>query len=280
MLRQRVITALLMVAVFIPALFHPEPIGLAALSLVLIVAGGWEWGRLVGMSHAGAWGLAAATLTACLLSWHCDLQNAPLGPLWLTLSLAWVLGAIWMLRQGVSSWSLLPQGARALLGLLILWATWLALFAAKLVGTNFILSILLLVWAADIAAYFCGRAWGRNKLAPTISPGKSWEGVAGAVAGVLLLAWVWVRLDASQPEWSPSLYTRTMTLGGMGGVLAILGLTAMSVVGDLIESLIKRCAGVKDSSQLLPGHGGVLDRVDALLPVLPLAMCLNSWVSA
>ena len=103
---------------------------------------------------------------------------------------------------------------------------------------------------------------------------------AGAVAGVLLLAWVWVRLDANQPEWSPSLYTRMMTLGGMGGVLAILGLTAMSVVGDLIESLIKRCAGVKDSSQLLPGHGGVLDRVDALLPVLPLAMCLNSWVSA
>jgi phosphatidate cytidylyltransferase len=167
-----------------------------------------------------------------------------------------------------------------LLGLLILWATWLALFAAKLVGTHFILSILLLVWAADISAYFCGRAWGRNKLAPTISPGKSWEGVAGAVAGVLLLTWIWVRLDASQPDWSPSLYTRLMTWGGIAGVLSVLGLTAMSVVGDLIESLIKRCAGVKDSSQLLPGHGGVLDRVDALLPVLPLAMCLNSWVYA
>jgi phosphatidate cytidylyltransferase len=280
MLRQRVITALLMVAVFIPALFHPEPTGLAALSLVLIVAGGWEWGRLVGMSHAGALGLAAATLVACLLSWHHDLQNAPLGSVWLALSLAWVLGAIWMLRQGNSKWNLMPQGARALLGLLVLWATWLALFAAKLVGTNFILSILLLVWVADITAYFSGRAWGRRKLAPSISPGKTWEGVAGAVFGVLLLSAMWIKLDAGQPDWTPSLYTRLMTMGVAWGVLAVLGLTAMSVVGDLVESLIKRCAGVKDSSRLLPGHGGVLDRVDALLPTLPLALCFYSWVRA
>jgi phosphatidate cytidylyltransferase len=180
----------------------------------------------------------------------------------------------------MACWASLPTGLKALAGLLVLWSTWLALFVAKLQGTNFTLSVLLLVWAADIAAYFSGRAWGRHKLAPSISPGKSWEGVAGAVVGVLLLAWIWVSLDASQPAWSPSLYTRLMTNGLVWGVWAVLGLTAMSVAGDLIESLIKRSAGVKDSSQLLPGHGGVLDRVDALLPVLPLAMCLNSWVYA
>jgi len=143
-----------------------------------------------------------------------------------------------------------------------------------------LLSVLLLVWVADISAYFCGRAFGRRKLAASISPGKSWEGVAGAVLGVGLLAAAWLWWDAQFPSDSPSLYTVLMQRGWGIALLGVVWLTAMSVVGDLVESLVKRCAGVKDSSALLPGHGGVLDRVDALLPVFPLALCLNAWVNA
>ncbi len=149
-------------------------------------------------------------------------------------------------------------------------------------GINFLLSVLLLVWVADIAAYFAGRAFGlkftRNKLAPAISPGKSWEGVWGGMAGVLVLAFAWVAGDAHWQAQVPSLYTRLAAGGAWLAVLGALFLAAMSVVGDLVESLVKRSAGAKDSSGLLPGHGGVLDRVDALLPTLPLAMMLAAYV--
>ena len=132
-----------------------------------------------------------------------------------------------------------------------------------------------LVWVADIAAYFGGRALGRRKLAPSISPGKSWEGAFSGMAGVIVLAFVWRWIDASQPVDAPSLYSRMAQSWGVAGMLAgSLLLGAMSVVGDLFESLVKRAAGTKDSSNLLPGHGGVLDRVDALLPVFPIAIAL------
>ena len=165
-------------------------------------------------------------------------------------------------------------------GLLALWVAWLAVVHARMIGINFLLSILVLVWVADVFAYFAGRAFGlkftRNKLAPAISPGKSWEGVWGGMIGVLVLAFAWVWADRAAGALVPSLYSH---LAGRGWWLLVLGalfLAAMSVVGDLVESLIKRSAGAKDSSQLLPGHGGVLDRVDALLPTLPLAMMLAS----
>jgi len=131
-----------------------------------------------------------------------------------------------------------------------------------------------LVWMADIAAYFSGRTWGRRKLAVAISPGKSWEGVWGGMVGVLLMAFAWVWVDTQWAMDSPSLFTQLHARGWPFMVLATVFLVAMSVVGDLVESLVKRSAGMKDSSQLLPGHGGVLDRVDALLPTLPLALML------
>jgi phosphatidate cytidylyltransferase len=153
---------------------------------------------------------------------------------------------------------------------------------ARVIGVNFLLSVLVLVWVADIFAYFAGRTFGlkftRQKLAPTISPGKSWEGVWGGMAGVLALAAAWTAMDAALQAQVPSLYTRLAAPGAWLLVIAALFLAAMSVVGDLVESLIKRSAGVKDSSHLLPGHGGVLDRVDALLPTLPLAMMLATLV--
>jgi phosphatidate cytidylyltransferase len=144
-----------------------------------------------------------------------------------------------------------------------------------LVGINFLLSLLVTVWVADIGAYFAGRRFGKKKLAVRISPGKSWEGVYGGVAAVLLLAVAWSLW--SPLDDSPSVYAKL--LGGQGWLMVLLGallMVAMSVVGDLVESLVKRSAGMKDSSALLPGHGGVLDRVDALLPTLPLGMMLYS----
>jgi phosphatidate cytidylyltransferase len=123
-----------------------------------------------------------------------------------------------------------------------------------------------------------GLKFTRNKLAPSISPGKSWEGVWGGMAGVLVLAVAWVLADRALQPGVPSLYTRLAAAGWWLLLIAVVFLSAMSVVGDLAESLIKRSAGVKDSSNLLPGHGGVLDRVDALLPTLPLAMMLASLV--
>jgi phosphatidate cytidylyltransferase len=134
------------------------------------------------------------------------------------------------------------------------------------------------VWVADVFAYFAGRAFGgkftERKLAAQISPKKSWEGVWGGMLGVVVLAVVWTLADGAANAQVPSLYSRLATLGWPVLVIAALFLAAMSVVGDLAESLVKRSAGFKDSSQLLPGHGGVLDRVDALLPTLPLAMML------
>ena len=155
-----------------------------------------------------------------------------------------------------------------------MWMTWLAVFQAKVIGINFLLSLLALVWMADIAAYFAGRALGRHKLAPAISPGKTWEGAVGGLIGVLLLALAWGWADQHMESDSLSLYTRLQSRGGLVLLLGVAFLAAMSVVGDLVESLVKRSAGFKDSSQLLPGHGGVLDRVDALLPTLPLGMML------
>jgi len=167
------------------------------------------------------------------------------------------------------------------LGLLALWGTWVAVAQARAVGINFLLSAMVLVWAADVAAYFAGRGLGgrffTRKLAITISPGKTWEGVAGGMLGVLCISTAWIQADAHFGWTVTSLHTRLWQQGWWFWLAALVFLTAMSVLGDLIESLIKRSAGFKDSSGLLPGHGGVLDRVDALLPILPLAMMLISW---
>jgi len=156
-----------------------------------------------------------------------------------------------------------------------LWAAWLAMSHARSIGINFILSVFCLVWVADIAAYFGGRRFGKRKLAPSISPGKSWEGVYSGMAGVFVLTLVWRAMESRFGADSASLYGQLLAhLGLLGGLAALALLAGMSVVGDLMESLIKRAAGAKDSSRLLPGHGGVLDRVDALLPVFPLSLAL------
>lgn len=280
MLKQRIITALALLAVLLPALFYPSYVPFAAVMLALIGAAAWEWGRLNGYGPRMSLFLGLEMVLLCALSWWLGLLQMQLTLAWALAGAAWVLGGAALLRVAVPGWPRIPKGLRLVGGLLALWVAWLAAVQARMVGINFLLSILLLVWVADIFAYFAGRAFGlkftKGKLAPSISPGKSWEGVWGGMAGVVVLALAWVWADAALQASVPSLYTRLAARGWWLLVIGVVFLAAMSVVGDLVESLIKRSAGAKDSSNLLPGHGGVLDRVDALLPALPLAMMLVS----
>ena len=164
-----------------------------------------------------------------------------------------------------------------LVGLLVVVPAGLSVVSMHSIAPHILLMLLAFIWIADIAAFFAGRAFGKRKLALSISPGKSWEGVWSGMLGVMLLAVLWLAIDRSGLVDSASLYTRLLkTHGIVGLVMVLIFLSAMSVVGDLVESLVKRSAGAKDSSGLLPGHGGVLDRVDALLPVFPLAMAMVS----
>lgn len=274
MLRQRVITAVLMLAVLLPALFYPRIEPFAALSLLILAAAGWEWARLNGRSGASAMLVGAGLGAALALAWWLGALDRSWRLLWIFTGLFWVLLSLVALARGATAWASWPAAVRLPAGLFLLGCAWLAMVQARQIGLSFLLSVFLLVWMADVAAYFGGKRFGRRKLAPTVSPGKSWEGAISGVAGVCLLAVLWVWADSSGVGDQGSLYSRLWALGPLLAVVSLLFLTAMSVVGDLIESLVKRSAGVKDSSQLLPGHGGVLDRVDALLPVLPLAMML------
>jgi phosphatidate cytidylyltransferase len=273
-LRQRILTAAVLLALLLPALIVTSPWPFAVLTLLAMSVAGWEWVRLNdGASSAILLGavLGAACALALYAGWA---TRAPHLVWWLAFAI-WVLGGTWLLRGGVAGWYRLPRTLRWLVGLIALWTAWLALANAKASGLNFILSIFFLVWAADIFAYFGGRALGRRKLALAISPGKSWEGVWSGMIGAVLVAAAWLAIDASGSTGMESFYTIIANrFGYVGLALVVVFLVAMSVVGDLIESLVKRSAGAKDSSALLPGHGGILDRVDGLLPVFPIALAL------
>lgn len=275
MLKQRIITALALVGLLVAALAIDNPLPFALVTLFLTAAAGWEWvslnqgGKVVSVLLGIV--VAAVGLPALLAGWKTE---APVGLWWLAVAL-WGVGGFFALHSGPAAWPSLPKPVRWTLGLVALCLTWLALLQARAIGINYLLSVFCLVWMADVAAYFGGRAFGKRKLAPSISPGKSWEGVWSGMLGVLLLALLWMWLDSRFAFDSDSVFTRLQhSLGWLLCAIALLALCGLSVVGDLLESLVKRAAGAKDSSRLLPGHGGVLDRIDALLPVLPAAMAL------
>ena len=282
MLLQRVITALVLLAILLPALFASNPIAFNIIVLVMLTAGAWEWGRLNGLRSVAALATGAVMFAGCLLTWQMGWHLQPHKALWIIAGGAWVLLSACLIKLGVSTWARIPLVVRWVGGMLALWVAGLAMVQARQIGINFLLSVLTLVWVADIFAYFAGRAFGlrftKQKLAPAISPGKSWEGAWGGALGVVLMAFIWVWADTTQQVQVNSFYSRIYEQAGWLLLIAALFMAAMSVVGDLVESLIKRSAGFKDSSQLLPGHGGVLDRIDALLPTLPLAMMLTSLV--
>jgi phosphatidate cytidylyltransferase len=280
MLKQRIITAVLMLAILLPSVFYSEPWLFGFVALILIAAAGWEWARLNQYEPMIARLIGGVCAGLCIASWYWGFLNFQLSLLWILCGSAWVVLGAWLLHGGVKAWSRVPRLLRMGGGIFALWVAWLAVTKARMVGINFLFSILVLVWVADIFAYFSGRLLGgrffTRKLAPTISPGKTWEGVLGGLVGVVVCAFVWQGWGGLGASDQPSLYSRLFAIGPVFMVLAVVFLAAMSVVGDLVESLFKRSAGVKDSSGLLPGHGGVLDRIDALLPILPLAMMLSA----
>lgn len=274
MLGPRILTAIVLVAVLLGALLAPVTWPFTALMGLIILLAAWEWSRLSGYSTPLTYAWAAVACAGCVaMSWGgWPVARSGVAPIFLfVMGGVWIVAGAELLHAGVPSWSRIPRGLRMLGGLCALWAAWLAAVALiARFGAWYLVSVLALAWAADIAAYFAGRAFGRRKLAPTISPGKSWAGVVGGQLGVLAMVALVVGYFPRGNFYSDLMHHA----GWLPGALLVMALAAMSVVGDLIESLMKRSMGMKDSSHLLPGHGGVLDRIDALLPILPLSMAL------
>ncbi|MDZ7787067.1 MAG: phosphatidate cytidylyltransferase [Halofilum sp. (in: g-proteobacteria)] len=269
MLRLRIATALVGAILVIGGIFFLPPVGLAAAGGLVTLVAAWEWSRL--SSCPALWlrvGFLAAVAGLALATWH-------LGQ---ALTMAW-LAAVCVFWVGVAGWLLSGGGPRAgtagvrwgwlAIGLVILppLALAIAMLAerADWVGRAFLLYAIGIVWAADIGAYFAGRAWGRHKLAPRVSAGKTVEGLVGGVVAVVLYALAGLGLfGVPYDGWLP-----WMAIAVVAGLL--------SVAGDLLESVIKREAGVKDSGRILPGHGGLLDRVDSLIAAAPVVVVGLAW---
>lgn len=265
MLKQRIVTAIVLLVVLLTALFWLPALYWSILMLGLLLLGGREWGSLAFYSKGMSWGYGVLSvfLGAGLLGMlggdggSPELARGGLAIVAL-LSVSLLFWAfmvpLWLLK----GWHSRNPVLLALVGWIVLLPTWLALAVLRAESPWLLLGVMATVWIADSAAYFAGRRFGKNKLAPAISPGKTWEGVVGALAGVTVYALVVSQFYASPLVLVPA------------GVL----LTAFSIEGDLFESWMKRQAGLKDSGAILPGHGGILDRVDALTSALPLAALL------
>jgi phosphatidate cytidylyltransferase len=194
------------------------------------------------------------------------------GEAWGIVAVLWIVGGALALRAGPDGFRQLNAALRFVVGWVLIGAAWAALIASWERGLAYLASVCALVWFADIFAYFGGRALGKRKLAPSISPGKSWEGAISGLLAVIVLAVIVVVVSVHPHGNLFALLHDRFGIAGM--ILACAALVALAIVGDLVESLVKRAAGAKDSSGLLPGHGGVLDRIDALLPVFPAALAL------
>ncbi|MCL2875387.1 MAG: phosphatidate cytidylyltransferase [Betaproteobacteria bacterium] len=271
MLKTRVITAVTLLAGLLVVLFFlPTPGWLGFCALICALAA-WEWGGLAG------WGRKARVIYGAVLWCLCFAGGVILlsphasFPLMLFF-FAWVFWLLVVPLWLSGKWPLMRSWWSAVLaGVVVLIPPALVFFALReLFGPWFLLSACALVWVADIAAYFSGRAIGGRKLAPSISPGKTWAGAIGAVIGVLVYCnVVWFAMDVDRMVL-PAGADREGILSVLLPQAVFIALAAWSIIGDLFESLLKRQAGVKDSSNLLPGHGGILDRIDSLLPTLPL----------
>lgn len=277
MLKTRVITALVLMALLLPSLFYLSQAAWALLVAGFVGIAAWEWGALLGKSSL--WRVVIGIMTALICAAISLIDPNALGAgeavaymparSWVLISYG-IAAVFWCLVMPLwlkNKWSL-SGVAGILVGAVVLFPTWLAMVQLRSLGAGVLLSIFAVVWMADIAAYFSGKAFGKHKLAPTISPGKTWEGAIGAGVGVIVYGLVIRQIVAQDllplPLW----------------IVVLVGVTAVSIVGDLYESLLKRKAGIKDSSNILPGHGGVLDRIDSLtstLPVVALAWLMYSY---
>lgn len=272
MLGQRIATAAVLLLLIGAALYigHAAFAALAALCIALAI---FEWLRLAG--HASKRVTLSVGCVAGLLLWFSEWRGVPY-PLQLSvaaLALAIWLGVIsllWRVQQGRPT--PLSKTLSTAFCMLLITAAWFALMDLSRLGAVLLVSALALVWVADSVAYFTGRAWGKRKLAPLISPGKTWAGVAGALVGVVGIALIAAQLWPALPLFTTLMVQR---FSWLLSVLLLMGLVVLAIAGDLFESLLKRQAGVKDSGATLPGHGGVLDRIDALLPVLPAVLLIR-----
>lgn len=274
MLKQRVITAVVLLALLIGALaWSSTAFELLATAIVAATLGEWMqlvgWPRGPAVAGAAVFGAVLFVVALAMPQWA---EHALL-PLSLLATIVWAALAMLLVQPDAMSVRM-PRGVSTVLAVLMMSAAWVALVHFLLEGVVVLLSVLAIVWLADTAAYFAGRTFGKRKLAPHISPGKTWAGVVGAVVAVVGVA-VIARVVA--PDAGLLSNRLLATLGVVGAVL-LGAIVLLSVVGDLFESLLKRQAGVKDSGRLLPGHGGFYDRVDALLPTLPLAALLE-WAA-
>ncbi len=264
MLLQRIITALILIPLVVAGIFYLPTPSLALILGAIVLLAGWEWSRLAGLQSSGA-RLLYVTAVGLMLAatWFSMQRFSSTASLLATVATGWwLLVALALVRYRPAHASTLLQSrlARILYGFLVLVPAWAALLLVHGNGNDgpaLVLFLMVLIWVADSGAYFSGRRWGRNKLAPAISPGKTREGVYGALVGAVLCG---IALHWLKPA-----------LGGVP-VLALfcLLLALVSVIGDLFESLLKRWAGLKDSSHILPGHGGILDRIDSLTAAAPL----------
>jgi len=265
MLKTRVATAVVLLAVLLAVLLSQSFAFFALIAAVFFAAAAWEGFRLFGSRHP-IFGAAIWTAAFVYLLFKGNSSSSLIFGLCV---------AIWVVRLAPSLAIGLPSldgiGNRLLGGIycIAILGCFLSIAALLAHSVTYLLSVMAIVWVADIGAYFAGKAFGKRKLAPTISPGKSWEGAIGGWLAVLLVA-------AAATTMEDTFEARVQTTWGWSGFLAVMTLLVIaSVVGDLFESKLKRRAGMKDSSNLLPGHGGVLDRIDALIPALPFAVLFD-----
>lgn len=258
MLKQRIVTALILVFALGGVLFFMpgDYVWIVVAGIVALAA--WEWAGLMGLVAGARIAYGTLLFVACVIFHQYLYQWATVvlcsaAVFWLTLVPFWLR----------SQWRLADHRVPGLLiGIVLLLSTWLAFCLIQSRSSILLIAVMAIVWVADVAAYFAGRRFGRRKLAPSISPGKTWEGVFGAVLGVCLYGALVINFSSIGDSWEQ---------GIVATFLLLLALTAVSVIGDLFESMLKRQAQIKDSSNLLPGHGGVLDRIDSLISTLPIA---------
>lgn len=252
MLKTRVITAFALLFVVLFGLFRLPSLYWGWLTLGVIAIGAWEWGGMAAYSKIGRWAYLILTIAFGLVFFFLKTPITWAYPVavafWLLLVLPWLLLG-WKVRHPL---------VLAVTGWMVLFPTWFALMDFHAMRPALLFGLMAVVAVADIGAYFAGRAFGKHKLAPSISPGKTWEGVVGGLLGVTLYSSLWLALESVLNIPFP-------------GYILLLAMASLSVVGDLFESWLKRQAGIKDSGHILPGHGGVLDRIDALTAALPLA---------
>ena len=278
MLKTRIITAVLLLAVLLPVLFFNYFPAFAVVVTLFVGAAMWEGARLFGLSPTAAkvTGVVSCALFVLLM------YSAKPGAV---TALYGVAALLWLIRyaptlglglpplKGAANWSMAITFSFAI------FACFFAIVGLYLKSPLYLLSVLALVWIADIGAYFSGKKFGRRKLAPTISPGKSVEGAIGGWIAVLVLSIATILAAPYQPWLQETFAVQMQAKLGWGIALVTLSvIVGASIVGDLFESQLKRRAGFKDSSNLLPGHGGVLDRIDALVPVLPIAALIGGWL--